>query len=360
VQSDSTSNLWWCYSGVLDALHSQPNCRGNASSFTPAEWVDSADENGNDWQNASDALGHLRAVVEPMALETDYTYDAFGNLWNVSQKGISSDTARTRSFQYTGLSQLAQSYNPETGTVCYGTWSSSTCTQGYDADGNLVSKTDARGVVTSYGYDQLNRILSKTYTNAPPGTLSSCYLYDTAGNGIGRLGAEWTQGGSCSSTPSAKYQSMRTYGTYDAMGRAVAEQQCVAGYCTSAAVPSQPTANCTSLSGGSGLQYCYDLAGNLLAYTNGLTSAAAGNYSQAATAFSQTFDAAGRLATVGSSWNDTAHPATLFSNSTYAPNNALSNWLLGASLWTARQYDNRLRICNQQSAQQQISAPQCQ
>jgi hypothetical protein len=143
------------------------------------------------------------------------------------------------------------------------------------------------------------------------------------------------------------------------MGRLLREQRCVAGYCTSPSFPSQPTANCTSLSSPVGLQYCYDLAGDLLGYSNGVTTAAAGSYPQQALLFSQTFNAAGQLATVGSSWSDTTHPASLFSNASYAPNNALSSWLLGTGLWTARQYDNRLRVCNQQSAQQQISPLQC-
>jgi hypothetical protein len=144
------------------------------------------------------------------------------------------------------------------------------------------------------------------------------------------------------------------------MGRVVSEQQCVAGYCTSVAVPAQPTANCTTLTGGNGLQYCYDLAGGLLAYSNGVTTGAAGNYSQMAMTFSQSFDAAGQLATVNSSWSDTTHPTLLFSQTTYSPASALSGWLLGGNLYSARNYDNRLRICSQLSQQQQqATAPLC-
>jgi hypothetical protein len=193
------------------------------------------------------------------------------------------------------------------------------------------------------------------------GTLSSCYQFDTAAkNGLGRLAAEWTQSGGCSSSRPASYGSLRVFGAYDTVGRTLTEQQCVAGYCTSASVPSQPSPNCTSLSTASGLQYCYDLAGKLLAYSNGVTTQTAGSYAQQAILFSQSFDSAGRLASVSSSWNDSTHPASLFSNATYAPTDALSGWQLGTSLWTVRQYDNRLRICNQQSAQQQVAAPQCQ
>ncbi|MGA9669745.1 MAG: hypothetical protein WBQ94_11075 [Terracidiphilus sp.] len=352
TDSDGVNTQGWSYAG-------------NQVTFT--------DEDSNHWQRTYDPLGRLRDVMEPNgasqipSLETGYTYDALNNLTSVTQWGgvSGSSGARIRSSTYDSLSRLIQAYNPEPGWVCYGTTggaaaNGSNCTSGYDADGNMSSKTDARGVVTGYSYDALNRLYAKTYTNAPAGTMSSCYQYDTATNGIGRLSAEWTQAGSCASAPPANYQSLRKFGAYDAMGRVLTEQQCAAGYCTSASVPSQPAANCSTLSSATGLQYCYDLAGNLLAYGNGLTTAAAGQYQQQAILFAQTFDAAGRLNSVGSSWSDSTHPQTLFSNSTYTPANALSSWLLGSSLWTARQYDSRLRVCNQQSAQSQITAPACQ
>jgi YD repeat-containing protein len=68
-----------------------------------------------------------------------------------------------RFFIYDGLSCLTLSNNPEVGQVCYGTYTGSTCGGGYDANGNLIAKTDARGTVTNYTYDALNRIMSKTY-----------------------------------------------------------------------------------------------------------------------------------------------------------------------------------------------------
>ena len=348
------SKRQWCYENIPST--GQSNCHARLSSVAGI-WIDSSDENGNDWQRTSDGFGRLTALMEPNGvssnpptMETDYGYNALNNLLSVAQNGAAGGTARNRSFVYNPISQLVQAFNPEAGTVCYGVWSGSACGNGYDANGNLTYKTDARGVVTNYGYDALNRLYAQTYTYAPAGTLSSCYQYDTATNGVGRLAAEWTQAGSCSSTPPANYQSLRTYGAYDAMGRVVTEQQCVAGFCTSASVPSQPTANCPKLSSATGLQYCYDLAGNLLAYGNGLTTQAAGQYPQQALLFTQTFDAAGRLNSVGSSWSDATHPQTLFSAPVYTPFNALSNWRLGTQLSTTRTYDVRLRVTGQSSA----------
>ena len=377
IQADGSSKQWWCYDGAQDVLHPQPNCRENASSLSPAEWVDGQDENGNDQQDVWDALDHLRSVIEPGARETDYTYDAFGNLWNVNQMGASGDTARPRSFIYNGLSQLITSTNTETGTVCYGAWSQGNCSGGYDADGNLVAKTDARGVTTSYGYDHLNRLISKTYGgNAPSGSYASCYQFDTAANGLGRLGFYWTQAGNCPSpapgSPSGlSYQSLRVFEAYDAMGRVTSEQQCTLGFCTSSAPPPPPSPNCASLPAASGLTYCYDLGGDLTAYSNGLNSTA---FPQQNILFSQTFDTAGRLASVGvpdtlnTPWVGEKLPACLFDaqsassttqwcpnvppQSAYSPFGQLTNWFLGNNLNVNRNFDVRLRTTGEKAVQQ--------
>ncbi len=57
-----------------------------------------------------------------------------------------------RGFTYDSLGRLGQALNPETGTIAYG----------YDADGNLLAKSDLRGASISYGYDALNRMISKS------------------------------------------------------------------------------------------------------------------------------------------------------------------------------------------------------
>jgi YD repeat-containing protein len=334
--------------------------------------VTSQDERGNRWQRTMDALNRLTNVKElgsaanPLNTTTNYSYDAFDNLLSVQQLGQGMDTARgLRKFSYDGRSHLITSFNPESGTICYGIMNSGNCNRQYDGNGNLLNKTDARGVQTNYSYDNLNRLLSKTYTAAPAGSMSSCYQFDTAINGVGKLAFEWTQSANCptsaqSSPPASGYQSLHIFGAYDPMGRVVAEQQCVAGYCTSPSVPSLPAANCSALTAASGLQYCYDQAGNLLAYSSGLTTAAVGNYPQAAMNFSQTFDAANRLLTTHSSMVDSTHPATLFTTQGYTAANALSNWQLGASLFTVRNYDIRQRVCSQLSAAgQSPTATQC-
>jgi YD repeat-containing protein len=222
TQPGGTGTLQWCYDGVASSA-SQTICSKNASSVANASWVDYADENQHHWQQVSDGLGRLVAAIEPdpatnaLALETDYSYDALNNLLSVNQIGSSGATPRTRSFTYDSLSRLLTSTNPETGTICYGQWNSSTCANGYDANGNLQYKTDARGVTTAYSYDALNRVLTKSYSggnSSVASTPATTYVYDSPSvtNGIGRLATEYTG-------PASAPITQTSIQVYDPMGR---------------------------------------------------------------------------------------------------------------------------------------------
>lgn len=328
------SKLQWCYDGVATA--GVANCPANASSV-PGTWVDSYDEAGNHRQHVSDALGRLVAVMEPnasnsLAAETDYGYDLLNNLTAVVQKGVSGEQARTRSFTYDSLSRLLTATNPETGTVCYGQKSGAACQNGYDANGNLQYKTDARGVVTQYRYDALNRLFGKTYANAPAGSLSSCYQYDTAPNGTGRLSASWTQQGACpTALPVTGIATSRTIAGYDPVGRITKEQRCVPGRCT-ANIPAYNFA------------YGYDLAGNLKGMGDGLGQVQ----------WSLTHDGGGHLNLItATAAGNIPNPAQLFQSKGYSPAGALQNWSWGAidantpALLGTRTFDNRLRISSE-------------
>jgi len=299
------------------------------------------DELRNSWQRTNDALGRLTNVVEPGSLQTGYTYDALGNLWKVTQTGVAGETPRTRSFTYDSLSRLICASNPENSqndcpTSATTTLPSGVVGYGYDLNGNLSSKTDARNVTTSYTYDALNRLTSKTYsgpnTNSAAdaiaaATLASCYQYDTGpsgisgGNFIGRLTYEWTQSGTCqTSIPSSGYQSKRTILAYDAMGRVKQEQQCHLSKCTTG-TPFSQIMN-------------YDLAGNRTSYTNGIQSLI----------FGHVYDAAGRLQGVNSSWIDNDHPMSLFTVGSFYPNGAVGSATVGLGIYVTNTYDKRFRF----------------
>jgi RHS repeat-associated protein len=237
---------------------------------------------------------------------TTYTYSPLGDLISVSQGGVS------RSFNYDSLSRLVSASNPESGTVCYGTWSNGQCVEGYDANGNLAIKTDARGIITSYQYDNLNRVLSKNYSD---GTPSASFTYDTssengASNTVGHL--TYTQVQSGGST-----LAKRSLVAYDQMGRLQKELQC------------SPT-NCGSTP--YTLQYSYWPSGDL--------ETVADNLASSPYTLTYNYDTADHLQNITSTWNDSQHPSTLFSAQPYAPF-GLSNATLGANIQLQRNYNNR-------------------
>jgi hypothetical protein len=334
------------------------NYKGNVATFT--------DEVFNQWQRTSDGLGRLTKVVEPggliqaqtvqaPTLETDYQYNALDNLAAVYQCGgacptnKSSSNSVARAFSYDGVSQLIQSYNPEVGWTCFGTTSGaapngSNCTSGYDANGNLNYKTDARNIVTTYAFDHLNRLTSKSYSGDSGATPTACYQYDSSSvsNGIGRLASEWIQSasaGACPSSPPAKgLWSSRSIVNYDAFGHILGEQQCTPSSC-GGTVQYSPA-------------YTYDLAESVATWTNGIT----GTPSVGTLIFTNTLNGAGRLQSLSSNWSDSAHPQTLFAAQTaqvtlpcpnaipnaYTAGGALANAMLGNGLYLNQSFDKRL------------------
>jgi YD repeat-containing protein len=302
VQPDFSSQLW--------------SYAGNVTTFT--------DESLHQWIRTSDGLGRLTNVAEPGGLQTSYGYDVLNNLTSVNQAGDSGDTPRNRLFVYDAVSRLSNACNPEgiaIGSSCSSTgpWSA---TYVYDADGNVLTKTDARNVTISYKYDFLNRLLWKT----SPGSVSSCFEYDgSEPNGIGRLVQEWTQSGTCTTPPSGSSSlfTLRTIQSYDAMGRILSEQQCTPKACGTASGPQ--------------LAYSYDLAGEPTSLTN---SAGANGSSLTLTTG---YDAATHVKSITSNWS--AFPENIYTLQTsptygYGPVGPLY-WSMGTGLSLAQTYNNR-------------------
>lgn len=187
---------------------------------------------GHSRTSVTDGLGRLIQIYEdPSSLNylTSYSYDTLDNLTSVSQG------TQTRTFSYDSLKRLLSATNPESGTICYGTVVSSVCqTNGYDGNGNLLYKTDARGVLTTYAYDALNRVTSRTYSDSTP---TVTYAYDpNIANGKGRLS-------SVSSSVSSY-----SYGSYDTLGRVLTAKQTISSHDYS-------------------MSYSYDLANHVISMT---------------------------------------------------------------------------------------------
>jgi YD repeat-containing protein len=130
--------------------------------------------------NLYDALNRLIQVNDPLngaAAPTKYEYDAQDNLTKVTDPKNLATT-----YTYNGFNELVTQVSPDTGSTSFT----------YDAAGNMLTKTDARGVTVTYSYDVLNRVTSINYPattsatgNSPAQTVS--YVYDSCGNGKGRL-----------------------------------------------------------------------------------------------------------------------------------------------------------------------------
>lgn len=135
-------------------------------------------------ESFSDAAGRLSTIDEPdptsgnsLTLSTSYVYSVLDQLTQITQG------AQTRSYVYDALGRLNSATTPEAGTVCFGTVSSGVCqSNGYDPFDNLLYRTDARGVVTNYIYDSLNRLLGVTYPTVPTGVSAMPNNCETTGS----------------------------------------------------------------------------------------------------------------------------------------------------------------------------------
>jgi len=289
------------------------------------------DQAGKKRKSETDALGRLTRVWEPnnaMSLVhiTRYQYDVLDNLLCVHQKSTdpTADKAcsdatvppswRPRVYTYNSLSQLTQAVNPESGTTAYA----------YDNDGNLITKTDARGITITHTYDKLHRLTGKTYSNGDP---AASFIYDVSlvdglsiQHPVGRL-VKSSQG------------STRNVSSFDVGGRVLTNWQC------------------TPLNCGTGwftLTYAYNLIGGMTSYTDGV-----GN------TFTQQFDNSGRVTQLTSSLNDSQHPGTLASNFGYSPTGAVQYVKFGNNLYHRVDMNNRLQPCRVRLTAGTTSEVQC-
>jgi len=293
----------------------------------------STDESNKKRESCSDGLGRVTTVFEdPSGLnyETDYTYDGNSNLVQVDQWGgpRGSNGERRRDFIYDSMSKLTNACNPETiptGSSCSssGPWSD---TYTYDDNGNLTSSTDARSDTVQYYYDALNRTESQVN---PSGTANACFWYDTTSvssppTGCSAPPSNLTTGSNLVDNMAYQWTSDDETGTgfgYDVMGRTTSRTVCTPSTC-----PGSTRFN---------LGFQYDLAGDLLSYSNGEGVTITENY-----------DGALHLSSVTSSLVDSTHPGTLWTANSY---NAigLTGATFGNDVTESLGYDTRQRLTSQ-------------
>jgi RHS repeat-associated protein len=130
----------------------------------------SADAKGVQRKLGYDALNRLVTTIDDYNgsntatanTQTASTFDASDNL-----EAVSDPSSLNTVYDHNGLGDLTGVHSPDTGTTTFT----------LDAAGNRLTQTDARGVVTAYTYDALNRPLSASWSDA---SLNVAYHYDEA------------------------------------------------------------------------------------------------------------------------------------------------------------------------------------
>lgn len=198
-----------------------------ASSAYTDNTVIITDPTGKQRKQEFDSAGRITHVYEPdvnnsnaLTVNSDYTYNALDSLVGVTQ-GV-----QARTFTYDGLNRLLSVSTPEAGNLQYAyKTTGQTPTYCSQEPSNVCSRTDARGVVTTYTYDSLNRPYQISYNasgvqppNSVPATPTVTYGYGTsvANHNNGRL-ISMTDG-----TGSETY-------TYDLVGQALTVAKLVTG-----------------------------------------------------------------------------------------------------------------------------------
>lgn len=253
-----------------------------------------------DEPDLNNQLGSISSPNQP----TLYTYDTLNNLTAVQQDGDTTaecggapTCSQTRTFVYDALSRLKSATNPESGLIQYG----------YDPNGNLTTKMDARNITTTYVYDALNRVKTRSYTNEPAGseTADVAYFYDNVTNAKGKL------------TKVSSSVSTTEYVTFDILGRVTRSKQTTDGV-----VYGDDTNPMT---------YTYNLSGALIEqqYPSGRV-------------VKNTLDADGSLSQIQS--KKSGDTFRNYANSfTYNAAGAITAMRLGNGLWETTQFNSRFQ-----------------
>jgi RHS repeat-associated protein len=227
------------------------------------------DETGRQRQYWIDGFGQAIEVDEPnssgaLTVASCYQYTALGALTMVQQTGGTSSTYwRTRTYAVDGLSRVTQEVTPEdspNGTQ-YNYSSSSPCS------GNPrlpCTRTDARGIVTTYTYDALNRLTGKSYSD---GTAAVHDYYDqTSYNGLTITNGKGRRTGVSDGSGSTAW-------SYNAVGRVATRRQTIGSLTKAINYSYNGDGSIASITYPSGrvLSYSYSTAQRPILTTDGTT-----------------------------------------------------------------------------------------
>jgi RHS repeat-associated protein len=170
--------------------------QGNRTSVT--------DGVGNSTKGGYDALNRPINSTDPDAKRTQISYDPLDRIRQI----IDPRNLTTR-YEINNLGDRTGLVSPDTGPR----------NARFDEGGNLVEQTDARGVVATHSYDELNRLTRTAWQRGgkgAPQAVPNQYIYDQGVNGIGRLTGLIDESG-------------QTDFAYDRRGRMTSQVQTISG-----------------------------------------------------------------------------------------------------------------------------------
>jgi len=263
------------------------------SSFTydaVGNMITASDPLNNTTQRVFDALNRLHQITDPASGITTTSYDAHDRPLNVT-----APAGGTTAYVYDGFGNLIQESSPNTGTAVYY----------YDKAGNRTKRVASTGVVTTYSYDALDRVVTMSFPSDSAENVS--YTYDQSGHGygIGRLTSVSDAGGTISRT-------------YDQFGNLLTDVR---------SLP-KTKGNGTILA----TTYAYDQANRIISIT--YPSGATVNYSR---------DGMGRITAVTAKPNG-GSSTSVVSGIAYQPFGAYTALTFGNSVVEARGFDQDYRL----------------
>lgn len=297
--------------GTINLTSKTPGTAGDYSLSASYTWNNGQFTNPSfTTSTSSSALtGALDAgAVNNNPFVTTYQYNARGDMLCVHQKATdtTADVActgstppsvsaswRQRFFTYDSLSRLLTAMNPENNST-----GSSVIAYSYDADGNVVSKTEPAPnqawqspatVTISYTYDALNRLLNTTYSDGV--TPNTAHRYDYSSF----LGQTFTYSVGREVAATSANNTVGFFTSYDPIGRVAQTVQCTPGVtgCKTFVAGYDKLGDVTNLAYPSGLTvtYGYDNAGRLISASDSNGIAYAQNPTLVASGAMQEFTA---------------------------------------------------------------------
>lgn len=114
------------------------------------------DSSGTTTYHYDDKTGALSGIDSPNGSSIAYTYDLFGRIKTLTEKGSATGTAYVTQYDYDAFGNLKSVKDPTGGVT----------TMKYDVVNRLVERVLPNGIKTVYSYDELDRVSSIIHKNA--------------------------------------------------------------------------------------------------------------------------------------------------------------------------------------------------